>query len=148
MKPSTPISEIMTTNPVTLTPTDILDTAHDLFKTHGIHHILIVHEDQLVGMVSFADYLRVIRNLGDNNDEKITNQRLLNSITMSDVMTDKMVCLHPDDSINDALQLFKLNRFQAIPVVDEKKKLLGIVTTFDILLLLEKYMTLKNSPLK
>jgi acetoin utilization protein AcuB len=138
MKLSTPISQIMTPNPVTLTPVDLLDTAYEIFKTQGIHHVLIVSEGQLVGVVSFADYLRVIRNLGENPDEKITNERLLNSITMHDVMTDKMVCLHPDDSINDALQLFKENRFHAIPIIDGKKKLLGIVTTYDMMLVLEK----------
>jgi CBS domain-containing protein len=138
MKLKTPLSQIMTSKPVTLTPVDVLDTAHDLFKKHNIHHILIVKDGQLVGLVSFADYLRVIRNLGENLEEKITNERLLKSVVMHDIMTDELVVLRPDNTVDDALQIFKQNRFHAIPIVDETKKLLGIVTTFDMILLLEK----------
>jgi CBS domain-containing membrane protein len=137
MKHSTPISSIMTPDPVTLGPMDILDTAHQLFEKNGIHHVPIVQDERLMGMVSHTDYLRVIRDLGKNQGEQYTNQRLLSSITLHEVMSEKLECLHPDDTLGDALRLFKANHFHAIPVVNEAEKLVGIVTTFDMLEVLE-----------
>lgn len=52
----------MSRKPVTVAPLDNLETVHDIFATHGFHHIPVVEGDQLVGLVSYTDYLQVVRN--------------------------------------------------------------------------------------
>lgn len=47
-------------------------------------------------------------------------------------MTKKMVILGPDDSIEKATQLFEEYKYDGFPVVNEEKKLLGIVTAYDM----------------
>ena len=45
MKKGTPISEIMTTEVITLSQEDSLDTAEMIFKTNNIRHIPVVKEE-------------------------------------------------------------------------------------------------------
>jgi len=48
-------------------------------------------------------------------------------------MTKQLAKLKPNDTISIALGYFRENRFHAIPIVDENKKLVGIVSTLDMI---------------
>ena len=54
-----------------------------------------------------------------------------------DVMTADVLCLQETDTVETALRIFKTNHFHSLPVVDGQKKLRGIVTTYDVLKVLE-----------
>jgi CBS domain-containing protein len=51
----------------------------------------------------------------------------------ADVMTPDPVCVSPDASINDAIQLMLERKFSGLPVVDAGGSLVGIVTEGDLL---------------
>jgi acetoin utilization protein AcuB len=51
-----PITSIMTKNPITISPNDSLQTAQEIFDQHKIHHIPVVYEGILVGMLSKLDF--------------------------------------------------------------------------------------------
>ena len=140
MQSDTHISAVMTLAPITVNPEDSLKTIHELFLKHGFHHVPVVNHDVLVGIVSYADYLRVLSNLFDNEAEKHTSERLLNAMLAKDVMSTNIMSLKPDDTIDDALNLFEINQFHAIPIVDASGNLLGMVTTYDIVLLFRKVL--------
>lgn len=127
-----PISTIMSKDVKTLTPTNSIADASDMFSKNKIHHIPIVKDDKLVGIVSKSDYLFFKRGfLNDRDDDKIEEIRMQN-YEVSYIMTKGIAKLEPTDRINVALEIFKENIFHAIPVVDEGR-LVGIVTTFDII---------------
>ena len=122
----------MTTDIITLSPTSSITDAAQIFQTKKIHHIPICLEDEMVGIVSKSDYLFFRRGFLDNKeDEKIEDIRM-NNYQVSYIMTKGIAKLSPDSRINVALEIFKENIFHAIPVV-ENDKLVGIVTTFDII---------------
>jgi CBS domain-containing protein len=50
-----------------------------------------------------------------------------------DVMTTRVVSVRPETSIDRARYLLGENRFSALPVVDDRQRLIGILTTFDLL---------------
>jgi CBS domain-containing protein len=50
-----------------------------------------------------------------------------------DVMTSRVVSVRPDTTLERARYLLTENRFSALPVVDERHRLVGIVSTFDLL---------------
>jgi CBS domain-containing protein len=50
-----------------------------------------------------------------------------------DVMTRHIVSVNPESSISEAAQLMILNRISGLPVLDERGKLVGIVTEGDLL---------------
>jgi CBS domain-containing protein len=50
-----------------------------------------------------------------------------------DIMTKEMVTISQDASLHDAGQLIKEKRINGVPIVDEEKNLLGIITLTDLL---------------
>jgi len=52
-------------------------------------------------------------------------------------MTRRVVRLRPGDTVRDALRAFALNRITGAPVVDERGRVVGILTEMDILRRLE-----------
>src|SRR5210317_2019766 len=53
------INRIMTTNPVTIRADDSVVTAKDLLEAHGIHHLPVVADGILVGILSSSDFLKL-----------------------------------------------------------------------------------------
>ena len=127
-----PVSSIMSTELITLSPTASIADAAKIFSTKRVHHIPVTKDGELVGIVSKSDYLFFRRGFLDNSeDEKIEEVRM-NNYQVSYIMTKGMAKLEPTSRINVALELFKENIFHAIPVVDNKM-LVGIVTTYDVI---------------
>ena len=127
-----PVSSIMTKELITLNPDDALQKVKDIFESERIHHIPIVEDSKLSGLVSKSDYLFFCRTIdGKNVDRRLEKFRLSN-YQVSDIMTKGIATLSPDDKINVALEIFKENIFHSIPVIDNNK-VVGIVTPYDII---------------
>lgn len=116
-----PLSSIMIKDLITVTPDDKLSTVKNLFRNKRIHHIPVIENGQIVGLLTTADLLWLNKSFEEYD-----------SIQVKDIMTRKLATLTPNDKIGSAAELFLLNRFHAVPVV-ENGKLVGIVTSFDIL---------------
>ncbi|RUM89086.1 MAG: chloride channel protein [Thermovibrio sp.] len=58
---------------------------------------------------------------------------ILKSAKVRDVMTKKVITLPPTASVIEAKEIMAKNFIAGIPIVDEKKRVIGIVTTSDIL---------------
>ncbi len=127
-----PVSSIMSTDLVTVSPNDNMKKVEKLFQEHSIHHLPVLSNDKLVGMVSKSDYLFFKRGFNDQTTDQRLDLFRLKVWKVSDVMTTRLAKMSPGDRINVALEVFKENIFHAIPIV-ENDKLLGIVTTLDII---------------
>lgn len=130
------LSEIMTTELVTVSPNDNMETVDKIFKENDFHHIPVVDEDKkLMGLISKSDYLIMCDSMSifQNGEGKAQNKRFFHSILVKDVMRKNLAKLKPDNTVMIAAGFFKENLFHAVPIVDEENKLLGIVTTFDLL---------------
>lgn len=122
----------MTKQLITLGPSDSVADAANIFREHKIHHIPIVEDEKLVGIVSKTDFLFFKRGfLDDETDQKIEEIRM-NNYEIRDIMTKGIAHIEPEDKINVAMELFKENIFHAIPVVKDGI-LKGLVTTYDII---------------
>ena|SRR5690606_17506882 len=116
------ISTIMTTRLVTLSPEDTVLDARKILSENTFHHIPVCQDGVLEGVVSTFDILKL------NQSREENDARLLR-----DIMTTKLAVLHPTDKIGAASIVLLQNRFHSVPVVDEDRKLVGILTTFDLL---------------
>ena len=127
-----PVSTIMTPNPISLNPASSISEASEIFSKNRIHHIPIVEDGKLVGLISKSDYLFFKRGFLDENvDEKIEEIRM-NNYEVRHIMTTGIASMEPNERINVALEIFKENLFHAIPIVEDGK-LVGILTTLDII---------------
>ncbi|CAM1345661.1 CBS domain-containing protein [Tenacibaculum amylolyticum] len=140
MKQRTPVSKIMSTNLVTLNNTDDLTSAEELFKLHEIRHIPVVSGNDVIGMLSHTDLMRV--SYAENVEEYETEVGVvLNSIfTIDQVMAKNVECVKETDTIKEVAQILATREFHALPVTDTNDKLVGIVTSTDLIqYLLEQY---------
>lgn len=139
MKKGTLITEIMTTEVITLTHKDSLNTAEMLFKTNHIRHIPVVKEDAIIGMLSYTDLLRISFADAVYDDEENIDTIVYNMFTIEQVMAKKLVSVSPTTTIKEVAEILSKKEFHAIPVIDDNK-LIGIVTTTDLInYLLEQF---------
>lgn len=60
MKPGTPISQIMTEKVFTVPQYDDTSIAARVMRNHGIHRVVVTHEQKVVGMLSAFDLLKLV----------------------------------------------------------------------------------------
>ena len=137
MQSSTPVNTIMTRKPEIVHPSDTMEEVRRIFEKRGFHHIPVLEGKKLVGLVSYTDYLQLIRSIFDNNQEVRLNEKVLHATVVEDVMTKNVLCLSEDDSVETALRIFKANQFHSLPVVNDNQHLVGIITTYDLMKVLE-----------
>ncbi len=127
-----PVSKFMTKKPVTVHPRDRMSAVKEIFDKQRIHHIPVVKDSVLVGIISKTDYLHFLRGNNINEYEKLIDNSRLHSYTAEDVMTKGIASLESSERINVALEIFSENLFHAIPIID-KGELVGILTTLAII---------------
>ena len=138
MKRTTPISEIMTTEVVTLNVADRLETAEKLFKKYKIRHIPVVKDKAVLGMLSYTDLLRI--SFADvSDDETSIDAFVYDMFSIQQVMAKNLFMVAPNSTIKEVAELLSKKEFHALPVVEDNE-LVGIVTTTDLInYLLEQY---------
>jgi CBS domain-containing protein len=135
MDRNTKVGQVMTTQLVTLGPNDTMDKAQDIFRKNNIHHIPVVQNNKVLGIISKTDYLKILHGftLFKTQKSELYNNAILRSLLTSEVMTRQVATLHPDDTIEVAAGFFKENLFHALPIVDDEGDLVGIITTYDLI---------------
>jgi CBS-domain-containing membrane protein len=64
---------------------------------------------------------------------KVGHRKFMMSMMAKDVMTDQVAKLRPDEKNSTAIGIFKENLFHAMPIIDKKNKVAGMLSTFDLL---------------
>jgi len=116
------VHTIMTSNVITLTPGDTLGAAREIFMTKRIHHIPIVEGKKLVGLVTSWDIFKLGLSSVAYQDMRV-----------SEVMSTHLATLDPDQHIGAVAEVLMEHLFNAVPIVNEHRELVGIVTTYDVL---------------
>jgi len=126
------ISTLMTPEVLTVHPNSTLLEVKNMFDKYAIHHLPVVQENKLVGMVSKSDLLRFLRGNSTGAYDVVLNGVRLKQAKVKGIMTKGLAKLSSSESVLTALKVFKENLFHAIPIVDNEK-LVGILSTQDII---------------
>lgn len=127
-----PVSSLMSTHLVTVAPEDNLVKVRGIFDSHSFHHLPVVKDKEIVGLISRTDFEHYYGAASSAVDDHLVNEMRLKRTLAEDIMTKRLGKVEPDDRINVALEIFCMNRFHALPVV-EGKELVGIITPYDIM---------------
>lgn len=130
MKNNTPISSIMSTNLITLSVSDKLETAEKIFKKNKIRHIPVTHKNEIIGMLSYSDLLRISFADLTNEEEKV-DAFVYDYFTIQQIMAKNLTMISPNATVKEVAQLLSEREFHALPVVDNNT-LVGIVTSTDL----------------
>jgi len=101
------------------------------FLKHKINHLPVIDgEQKLVGILSTYDVISAFENALANAGD-FTEANVNDKIKVEHIMTKNPATVSPDETVGHVAQIFHVNRFQALPIV-ENGKLVGIVTTRDL----------------
>ena len=124
------VVDVMTKDPLTLTPNETIGQADELMNTNRIRQLPVVQEKELVGIVTDRD-IRSFLN-GSFLESVEAREEGLNT-KIREIMTTEPMTVSPDDDLQKAVELMIDQRIGGIPVVDKAEGLVGIVTYVDIL---------------
>ena len=141
------VADVMTPNPISVTPDTVLKDAIQLRADNHIGGLPVINADSdLVGILSESDlmwqttgvdvpaYIMLLDSVIYLKNPAQYNQELHNALGQSvkDVMTDRVVTIAPDKSLRDAAHLMHDKKVRRLPVVDSQKQVVGILTRGDI----------------
>lgn len=133
MKADTAIHNIMTRVLVTVRPEDTTATVFDIFRRHDFHHLPVVDTSgALKGIISKTDLYKFTEQLIGETTGKTFSEKVIKGTTAAEMMTPDPMILEPEDSIGLAADIFLVNRFHALPVVEDGT-IVGLITTHDLL---------------
>ena len=122
------IKEVMTKNVVCISPEQfLLDVKHIYEKKEFHHHIPVVENGKLIGMVSLVDFMYNISGAGLSDDHEVYR-----TLKVKDIMSSNPFYVTTEATVEDVAKVLKKGRYRAIPVL-EGSKVVGIVSTADII---------------
>lgn len=114
------VAEIMSTHVRTVGPAASAELAWDRMSLHRIHHLVVVRDGEIVGVVTDRD-------LGGRRGRDVRDGR-----SVRDLMTPAVTTATPDTTIREAANLMRGHGAGCLPVL-ENGRLVGIVTVWDLL---------------
>lgn len=124
--------KVMSTNLITLEMDDDLGKAKAIFDQHKIHHILVLNDKELVGVITDRDiYKHLSPTIGTKKETPRDHSLLHKKLHL--VMNRNLTTTSEDASLNEAVLLFHDNHISCLPVVNDKMEPIGIISWRDIL---------------
>ncbi|MGL5795632.1 MAG: CBS domain-containing protein [Waterburya sp.] len=142
------VAEIMTTDPITVSPETSLQEAIQILVEKKISGLPVVNsEGKLVGIISetdltwqatgvdtppyimFLDSVIYLQNPAKHNQEihKALGQ------TVKEAMSDRPVTIKGNQLVREAARIMHEKKIRRLPVIDEQSQLIGIITQGDVI---------------
>lgn len=106
---------------VTIAPEAAVSEAVRLFNKHDIGALVVVSDDQLMGILSERDIVRQLAHY----------ERMLD-VQVQDLMTPRVIVGRPQDDLASIVHTMTEKRFRHLPIV-ENGRLIGIISIGDVL---------------
>jgi len=135
------VADAMTSDPITVSPDDNIDTALECMRTHKIRHIPVVGDaGDLLGILSDRDLAEVpLLHPASGDDETNSQADALRAPKVDLVYTRSPETISGEDSLDEAARILLENKIGCLPVV-ENDALVGILTEADFVKLVLREM--------
>jgi len=104
-----------------LSPDHTVFEAIALMSAKNIGSVLVMHEGQLVGIMTERDYTRKV----------ILEGRASKDTPLHEIMSSPVVTTNPDNTVENCMRLVTLRRARHLPVLEEGK-VIGIISIGDL----------------
>ncbi len=112
--------ELVNKEPITCSPEDPLKRVVDLMAANDIGSVVVTKGGKVVGIFTERDLVKAMSS-GASLDEPV-----------SKYMTKDIIFANPNESVENALAKMLRYGIRHLPVVDEGKRLLGVVSIKDL----------------
>ncbi len=115
------VSQVMSKNMISLSPKDSVLKAIELFREKGFHHLPLIDNNLLVGVVTATDVM-----WRDPRDFD-------NASKLGEFMNKIVIVCHENTPLDYLARVFYTEKINAMPVIDESGVFIGMITHHDIL---------------
>jgi len=130
------VNKIMSTSVVSVEMDDTLDVVKEIFDNVHFHHLLVVGDGKLQGVISDRDMFKALSPNLNTPAETTRDTATLNK-RVHQIMTREVVTLEENARAYDAVTLFNRHRISCLPVVDKAFRPVGVISWRDIFKLIE-----------
>ncbi len=131
MRHNEPVSHIMSSEMMTVHAGQKVSEVYKLLTDNPIHHVPVVNGEELVGLISSTDMMKLSLDAYGTPD-KANTEYFDSMFSIKDVMSTALNTVQPDDPIRLAAEKLSTAPHHSLPVTDGDGKLVGIVTTTDL----------------
>ena len=148
------VKDIMTTDVLTVSKNDSVISVVKIFTDHKFNGLPVIDEDKkLIGLVTEYNlitaesllHLPTLEKISKNAQSPTEELEYLSeqvkktaALTVGDIMETHPITLTYDDTFEKALEVLNQHhRVNPIPVIDKERKLVGVVSRYDLLKLLK-----------
>ena len=117
---------IMSTDLVTIAPVESLAKARELMHDSRIHHLPVVDDGELVGLVTLTDVLAATDSFLRDDDNRIHADEIM----IRDIMVTDVATVDEHASLRQAALFLEKHRIGCLPVMSDGR-LKGIITDTD-----------------
>jgi len=140
------VESIMKENVVAISADDSLRQVRRLFHQYRFHHLPVVENGVIIGIVSDRDLLKQLSPFLETISSQPRDRFILNK-KAHQIMTRKPITVKKYTSIRDACKTMLTNRISCLPVVDSNRHIKGILTWRDIFNVLLKFYPDPQKPI-
>ncbi len=127
------VQQVMTPNPITLTPETTVPVAVELMLSQGIKRLPVINpQQQPVGVVSRVDILRAFAQPLTVEEPRL-NPLPGHQLTVGSVMNPGVPTVHLSDSLAEIVRLLVSSVHRRVVVVDAERRVVGIITDGDLI---------------
>jgi len=134
------VEDIMTEEVVFLEVEDSLAQALEVMQQKKVRHVLVVDgQKKLVGIISDRDILRHLPYLRPGADTfhdrlyEVAPNNVATKQVLGDIIKREVIIVLPSCDFYTAVRMLYEKKISCLPVTDEDKKLVGIVTVTDVM---------------
>ena len=133
------VSSIMTPNVITVNEKQTLREGSKFMYQHNIGGLIVLMDtsnneteeiDKPIGIITERDIARLVA----------FSSNLSTDTAISEVMSKPLITINQNSSIKEVTDLMQQNNIRRLPIVDNKGKLVGIITAKDILRSLMEFL--------
>jgi acetoin utilization protein AcuB len=126
------VARWMTRNVITINQADPVSLAFELLLTNDIRHLPVLARKKLVGIITDRDLHEALVPADPDHTHRSMYHTVKN-IKAKEIMTPNPITIGPDAPVDHAAQILFDRRIDCLPVKAADGKLVGILTSTDIL---------------
>jgi len=129
------VEDLMTKKVFTVEPQDMIDRVFFLLHYEKVRHLPVIEKGKVVGIVSDRDLYKALGPKSNSNNISAEGTTELHVLPkkVTHIMHRGVITVSLDTYASKAANLMAENKIGALPVVDNKNKLVGILSSTDIL---------------
>lgn len=129
------VGHVMTANVISVRPKDVPLVASRLMRDKRIRHLPVVDNEHLVGIVSDRDVRKAMFRewLEQFHDDELEERERVHRTNIRDIMHRRVITATMQSTLAEVADKMLTDKIGALPVVDESRNILGVITETDLL---------------